>query len=340
MLRPLSIGLLTSCIAVFPLPSSAQDNGTAEDLGDAMSINAERAVKFNWGFQGSTQDNGSTNLIGAGFFYPFNTNPSQTWFIDSRIDLNLGDYNVPSSHIEYLSSSINDIQVQGTSVSTSSRIGYRWIDRKLNRAFGIAAGYDSRPLIGGYPMHDQVKESQARLAGGPKTRFFQQLALSAATVGEKSKISAYGLFPIGKYGIGSNNVPTIYGLWGASPLITTGIDVEYEAWPSVKLLTGLYYQSNQSEPPLYVDPVSGFGVKAKITKDISQHSSLYLKASYDINFNGRLSGGFIVRFRNVDQNLKESRFQNFFNSSPNYRHVRVNCSEPNPSRKEEEQCGA
>ena len=345
-LRPFAIGLLISCMTIPQLPSRARQDGTEEDLGDTMTLNFKNVVKFNWGLQGSMQDEGATNMLGAGFFYPFNTTRSQTWFIDSRADLNLGDYNISPSHYgieqkyEYLSSSINDIQVQGTSVSTSTRIGYRWIDRKLSRGFGIAAGYDSRPLVGGYPMDDHVKEEQASRAGGPKTRFFQQVALSAVTVSEKLKISAYGLFPIGKYGIGSKNVPTIYGQWGASPLMTTGIDIEHETWPKVKLLTGIYYQSNQADPPLYVDPVAGFGIKAKVTKDLSDNHSIYLKASGDINFNARLSGGFIVRFRKTNQRLKGSRLANFLNSSPDYRYVRINCSEPNPTRQEEEQCGA
>ena len=37
MLRNISIGLLTSAVAIAHLPLKAQD-GSAEDLGDAMSI--------------------------------------------------------------------------------------------------------------------------------------------------------------------------------------------------------------------------------------------------------------------------------------------------------------
>ena len=43
MLRRLSIGLVASAIALAPLPTKAQD-GTAEDLGDVMSISLKDVV--------------------------------------------------------------------------------------------------------------------------------------------------------------------------------------------------------------------------------------------------------------------------------------------------------
>ena len=334
MLRCLSIGLLATAIAISPLPLKAQED-RPEDLGDVISINFDDVVKFNWGFQGGLQEAGVTNRIGVGFFYPFSIKPNSVWFLDGRFDLNLGDYNISPEH---LSSSINDVQVQGVSISTSTRLGYRWIDLDLNRGFSVSAGYDSRPLIAGFPMDKFIKEATA-FFGGPQTQFFQQLALSAETAGEKSKISAYGLFPIGEYGIGSKKVAGIYGLYGASPLMTTGVDVEYEVVPSIKILTGFYYQSNESELPLYVDPVSGFGFKAQLTGDINDYSSLYARMTRDLNFKTRYSAGFIVRFQKDDDEDKKNAFTDFANSSPDYRHVRVNCSEANPSREEDEQCG-
>jgi len=196
MRQRLLIRLLAAAIAISPLPLQAQEN-RPEDLDDVISINFKDVVKFNWGFQGGLQDAGATNRIGIGFFYPFSIKPNSVWFLDGRLDLNLGDYNISPEH---LSSSINDVQVQGVSISTSTRLGYRWIDPHLNRGFSVAAGYDSRPLIAGFPMDEFIKEATA-FKGGPQTQFFQQLALTAATAGEKSKVSAYGLFPIGEYGI-------------------------------------------------------------------------------------------------------------------------------------------
>ena len=44
MFRQLSIGLVASAIAIAPLPTKAQE-GTAEDLGDVMSIRLQDVVK-------------------------------------------------------------------------------------------------------------------------------------------------------------------------------------------------------------------------------------------------------------------------------------------------------
>ena len=52
MLRRLSIGLLASAVAIAPLPLKAQD-GSAEDLGDVMSISLKDVVKPTLGFQGA-----------------------------------------------------------------------------------------------------------------------------------------------------------------------------------------------------------------------------------------------------------------------------------------------
>ena len=52
MFRRLSIGLVASAIAIAPLPTKAQD-GTAEDLGDVMSISLKDVVKPTIGLQGS-----------------------------------------------------------------------------------------------------------------------------------------------------------------------------------------------------------------------------------------------------------------------------------------------
>ena len=75
-LRPFAIGLLISYMTIPQLPSRAQQDGTEEDLGDTMTLNFKNVVKFNWGLQGSMQDEGATNMLGAGFYYPFNTTRS------------------------------------------------------------------------------------------------------------------------------------------------------------------------------------------------------------------------------------------------------------------------
>ena len=50
MLRRLSVGLLASALAIAPLPTKAQD-GTAEDLGDVMSVSLKDVVQADVGIE-------------------------------------------------------------------------------------------------------------------------------------------------------------------------------------------------------------------------------------------------------------------------------------------------
>ena len=78
MLRRLSIGLLASAIALAPLPAKAED-GTAEDLGDVMSISLKDVVKPTIGFQGALQGAGTPNQAGIGGFLPLVVGDNSVW---------------------------------------------------------------------------------------------------------------------------------------------------------------------------------------------------------------------------------------------------------------------
>ena len=69
MLRRHPIGLLASAIAIAPLPLNAQD-GSAEDLGDAMSINLKDVAKPTFDFQGTLQGAGTLSQAGIDGFLP------------------------------------------------------------------------------------------------------------------------------------------------------------------------------------------------------------------------------------------------------------------------------
>ena len=90
MLRRLSVGLLASAIAMAPLPAKAQD-GTAEDLGDVMSISLKDAVKPTIGFQGALQGAGTPNQAGIGGFLPLAVGENSVWFVDVLVNANFGD---------------------------------------------------------------------------------------------------------------------------------------------------------------------------------------------------------------------------------------------------------
>ena len=69
MVRRLSIGLLAMAFAIGPLPANAKD-GSAEDLGDVMSISLRDVVKPTIGLKGSLQGAGTPNQLGIGGFIP------------------------------------------------------------------------------------------------------------------------------------------------------------------------------------------------------------------------------------------------------------------------------
>ena len=67
MLRRLSIALVASAIVLSPLPTKAQD-GTAEELGDLMSISLKDVVKSTTGFQVVVKIAGTSHQTGIGGF--------------------------------------------------------------------------------------------------------------------------------------------------------------------------------------------------------------------------------------------------------------------------------
>ena len=120
MLRRLSVGLLASAIAMAPLPAEAED-GTAEDLGDVMSISLKDVVKPTIGFQGALQGAGTPNQAGVGGFLPLKINDNSVWFVDALANVNFADFNAASS-------SLGSTVVDAFTISTSTRLGYRWLN--------------------------------------------------------------------------------------------------------------------------------------------------------------------------------------------------------------------
>ena len=114
MLRRLAIGLLASAVAIAPVPLKAQD-GSAEDLGDVMSISLKDVVKPTFGFQGALQGAGTPNQAGIGGFLPLSIGDNSVWFVDVLIYVNFADLAGDSSII--------NTDVAGTTVSTSTRVG-------------------------------------------------------------------------------------------------------------------------------------------------------------------------------------------------------------------------
>ena len=116
MLRSLSLGLLASAISLASLPAIAQEDGGADDLG-VMSISLKDVVKPSIGFQGALQGAGTPNQAGIGGFLPIAVGENSVFFADVLANVNFADYGNDSSII--------NTKVARTTISTSSRLGYR-----------------------------------------------------------------------------------------------------------------------------------------------------------------------------------------------------------------------
>ena len=155
-------GVAALALANTPLlPAAAQDADTAEDLGGVMSISLKDVVKPTIGFQGALQGAGTPNQAGIGGFLPLSISENSVWFLDALANINFADRAGESSII--------NTEVAGTTISTSSRLGYRWLNGDRSWMFGVNAGYDSRP------MNTGNADSGVTLYN-KESAFFQQIA--------------------------------------------------------------------------------------------------------------------------------------------------------------------
>ena len=269
MLRRLSAGLLASVVAIAPMPLKAQD-GSADDLGDAMSISLKDAVKFNWGFQGSTQGAGTPNQSGVGGFLPLKVNDQSIWFLDAQINVDLPDRS------EY--SSLINTTVAGPTISTSTRVGYRWLDFDRTWLFGVNAGYDSRPLNTGQD------DKGLPLFGTEQDVFFQQIAVGAEAKNENFGLNIYALYPIG-------DTEEVLNLWySGGALKTYGTDLSYSFTDDISASIGYYYQHGD------LTFADGSGVSAELDIALFDGLTFGFMYSYDEAFEDRVSANITYRY--------------------------------------------
>ena len=163
-MRRLLSAAATTSLLVAQAPVLAE--GTADDIG-VMSVSLKETIKPRFGFQGQTQGAGTPNEVGVGGFLPFAVGENSVWFLDSQVNANFEDFNNYSSIIS--------TTVAGTTFSTSSRLGYRWLNGDRSWMYGINAGYDTRPMATGYADTGvSVKHKN--------TVFFQQAAVNLEAV--------------------------------------------------------------------------------------------------------------------------------------------------------------
>ena len=242
--------------------------GTAADLG-VMSISLKDAIQPNIGFQGALQGAGTPNQAGIGGFLPLSIGDNSVFFLDAQANANFADYNNYSSII--------NTTVAGTTISTSSRLGYRWLNGDRSWMFGVNAGYDSRPMAtGAADTGVNVRNSS--------TVFYQQLAAGLEAVSNTWNFNAYALIPVGttEYRLNSNY------LGGA--LDTYGLDVGYSITPDFKASVGYYYQQGD------LNTADGSGVLGRVSYNISNGLTAGVNLSYDQAFETRFSADLKYRF--------------------------------------------
>ena len=234
-----------------------------------MSISLKDTVQFNWGVQGQTQGAGTPNEVGLGGFIPLSVGDNSIFFLDV-----LGNVNLPDIGN---SSSIINTEVTGTTISTSTRLGYRWLNSNRSWMFGVNAGYDSRPMATG-------QADTGITVTGSQTPFFQQVAAGLEAVSNSWSFNAYGLVPVGATNAQLNSV------YQGGALDTYGLDVGYAITPDFKVSIGYYYQNGD------LDTADGSGVNGRLAYNISNGLTLGASLSYDQAFDTRFSADLKYRF--------------------------------------------
>ena len=178
-MRPAGSIALAGALVLVQTPVLAE--GGAEALG-VMSVSLSDVVKPQLGIQGQTQGAGTPNQAGVGGFLPISVGDNSVFYLDAEVNADFGDYSGYSSII--------NTTVAGTTVSTSSRLGYRWLNDNRSWMYGFNAGYDSRPLKAGKP-DTGVKVTDS------ETVFFQQVAANFEAVSPTWNFGVYALVPVG-----------------------------------------------------------------------------------------------------------------------------------------------
>ena len=262
----------TAALALASVPAIAEPakvaQGKAAELG-VMSVSLKDAVQFNWGFQGALQGAGTPNQAGIGGFLPLSVGENSVFFLDALANVNFADYDNYSSII--------NTTVAGTTISTSSRLGYRWLNGDRSWMYGLNAGYDTRPMSTG-PADTGIPVYASR------TAFFQQAAVNAEAVSDKWAFNAYALIPTGDT---EQQLNTVYQ---GGALDTYGLDAGYNLTPALRASVGYYYQYRSQEH------VNGSGVSGRLAYNLANGLTVGANLSYDQAFDTRVSADIKYRF--------------------------------------------
>ncbi len=278
------------------------DSGKAADLG-VMGVNLRDMVKLNYGIQGALQGAGTPNQAGIGAFIPLHVGSNSVAFVDVLVNANFSDYSGYSSII--------NTDVAGITFSTSTRLGYRWLNGNRSWMFGVNAGYDSRPMATG-------GDDTSVAITNPQTVFFQQVAAGFEAVSNTWNFNAYALVPIG------DTEQQLNSVYEGGALNTYGLDVGYNFTPALRVSVGYYYQNGD------LNMADGSGVLGRLSYAINDGLTVGTNLSYDRAFKSRISADIKWRFNTNGGPGKEQPKTNAaveaLTSTPSNRDVRVHDS--------------
>ena len=301
-LRVSLAALGTAAVSIASLPAAKAETpvqGTASHLG-VMSIELKDIVKPQVGIQGQTQAAGTPNQAGLGGFLPLVVGSNSVFFADVLANANFSDIGN--------SSSIINTTVAGTTISTSSRLGYRWLNGDRSWMYGLNAGYDTRPMSTG-PADTGIPVYASR------TAFFQQAAVNAEAVSDKWNFNAYALIPTGTTNAQLNTV------YQGGSLDTYGLDAGYNLTKALRASVGYYYQNGD------LNTADGSGVLGRLAYAINNGLTVGANLSYDDAFKSRFSADIKWRFNTNGgpgkETPKTNDAVNALTSTPSNRDVRV-----------------
>ena len=240
-------------------------------------------VKPTFGFQGALQGAGTPNQAGIGGFLPLSVGDNSVFFVDALANVNFADREGDSSLI--------NTEVAGTTVSTSTRVGYRWLNGDRSWMFGINGGYDSRP------MNTGGTDTDINVSGTEESTFFQQVAVNAEAVSNDWNFNAYALIPVG-----DTEQPLNWYYQGGA-LDTYGLDVGYFITPELNASVGYYYQHGD------LGSADGSGVLGRLAYEMTSGVTAGVNISYDQAFETRVSADIKVRFGGARTTAQHTEIQ-------------------------------
>ena len=257
---------LLAPVATVMTPVAAEAQPAATAALPLLEVNLKDVIKPTWGFQGALQGAGTPNSIGVGAFLPLSYGRNSITFLDVLANVNLADRSNNSS--------LAAADLFGGTISTSTRLGYRWLNSKRSWLYGVNGGYDSRPLTITAPAG----------ATGSSSGFFQQVAFGAEAVNRDFRFNATARIPVG------TTRQALTSAFEATTLGTVNLDATYAIARGLDASVGYYYQWGDWAE------ASGSGVQGRLAYAINNGLTAGVTVSYDNAFQTRVSGDIVYRF--------------------------------------------